>query len=644
MTNTLFNCIFDFHCITRQFAIIRPRCTFLWAWSVGTERAYPLTSITARIDFNFLALLMATLHVSSTHRLKVKDPTLWNHHRGGWTYAVRLIQENLHDQDGTLCISSVEDYVLDEEEINEPWVGFVHQVPKTTLKWFPDLQRLLQSDHLKNKMLPTCKGLFVLSSVVKEYLTTNWPTEFPQVPIAKIWYPATPGWRPFSMDSYNQSNPKKVLFIGEYMRNYKAFNDLQLPLGYAKVLLKPPDVNFSQMGITINQDIEVKEHVSDDEYDTLLQESVVFLNLVDAPANTTIIECLMRGCPIVVNRLQGLEEYLLREYPLFYEKQDLDQAARMITSHQSLAQAIQFMEEDCKSIKDQLTPKAFLGQLQNSAIFRSLPIPRSEQKLPLQQSFSVTVVICSYKRIHNMKGLFQRLVDQELENGQTFEVILWNNNFHAREELKQIAEPFVGSLNMKQIDSSENFYCIIRLAVVHLMRSNFMLICDDDVIPKPKFISRFLQKYDQYGGNVVLGCRGHTFERHDLDEEEPQLCWEDYENLHFHSEEEDDTQVHFLHADTCLIPRHILLQSMKYDLPYPEVILVDDYWLSFVFSHHLGVNIWKIKGDDIVQQTDDANDQSVALCQNPAVHEQRIRFYIYHMRQGWPNSVIAPNH
>ena len=84
---------------------------------------------------------------------------------------MRLVQESLHVEDGTLCISSVEDLVLDEVEINEP-------DSYTTLKWFPDLERLLQSDHFRDKMLPTCEGLFVLSSVVKEYLSANWPTEF----------------------------------------------------------------------------------------------------------------------------------------------------------------------------------------------------------------------------------------------------------------------------------------------------------------------------------------------------------------------------------------------------------------------------------------------------------------------------------
>lgn len=593
-----------------------------------------------------------------SRRLRVKCPTLWEHHRGGWSYAVDLLQEHLHDEDGTLFISSVEDLVMDKVNMDKPWVGFVHQVPKTKLKWFPDLERLLESDHFRGNMLSTCKGLFVLSAVVKTYLTEHWPAGISKVPIVKVWYPATPGGMLFSWEKYNQSNPKKVLFIGEFMRNYRAFNDLQLPSGYLKILLKPPDVDFAKLGITFNPDVQLKEHIPDDEYDHLLQESVVFLNLLDAPANTTVIECLMRDCPIVVNRLPGLEEYLLPSYPLFYENHDLAQAAKMITSHESLTKAISFMQQD-HPIKKLVEPNAFLHQLQNSSIYRTLPVPPSQRALPLQQVFSVTVVVCSYKRLHNMDRLFQCLAKQELETDQTFEVILWNNNYGVSKELRAIADPFVQGLNMKIIDSSENFYCIIRLAVAHLMRSDIMLICDDDVIPQPSFIQRFLQKYKQYGPNVALCCRGHTFMRHELNEEEPEHCWEDYEHLRFHGEKEEDTQVreflfnmyktilsiyvflqiHFLHADSCLIPRRLLLDAMKFDLPYREIILVDDYWLSFVFSHHLRVKIWKIRGEDIVEQTLDADDEKVALFHNPSVKEQRIRFYVYHMRKGWPNSV-----
>ena len=56
-------------------------------------------------------------------------------------------------------------------------------------------------------------------------------------------------------------------------------------------------------------------------------------------------------------------------------------------------------------------------------------------------------------------------------------------------------------------------------------------------------------------------------------------------------------QVHFLHADSCLIPRSLLLEVASYALPSPDYILIDDYWMSFVLSHHLRVPLWKIKGD-----------------------------------------------
>lgn len=93
-----------------------------------------------------------------------------------------------------------------------------------------------------------------------------------------------------------------------------------------------------------------------------------------------------------------------------------------------------------------------------------------------------------------------------------------------------------------------------------------------------------------------------------------------------------------MHADNCLIPRQILFELCSYDLPRSDYILVDDYWMSFVLSHHLQVPLWKIKGDKIFSSTPCSDDESIALYYNKDVREQRINFYVYHMRQGWPNS------
>lgn len=76
-----------------------------------------------------------------------------------------------------------------------------------------------------------------------------------------------------------------------------------------------------------------------------------------------------------------------------------------------------------------------------------------------------------------------------------------------------------------------------------------------------------------------------------------------------------------------------------YDLPSPDYILVDDYWMSFVLSHHMRVPLWKIKGDAIYSYMDCSEDQDIALYYSNHVQEQRVNFYVYHMKQGWPASV-----
>src|SRR3984893_9231977 len=68
----------------------------------------------------------------------------WSHHRGGWKFVCRLIVEHLHCDDGVRFIGSVEDEVAERRIIAEPWVGFIHQVPKHDLKWFPELERLVK--------------------------------------------------------------------------------------------------------------------------------------------------------------------------------------------------------------------------------------------------------------------------------------------------------------------------------------------------------------------------------------------------------------------------------------------------------------------------------------------------------------------
>ena len=127
----------------------------------------------------------------------------------------------------------------------------------------------------------------------------------------------------------------------------------------------------------------------------------------------------------------------------------------------------------------------------------------------------------------------------------------------------------------------------------------------------------------QKNSGIFFFCRSHLHHR---------ICLNVIKFLLF--------QVHFLHADTCLFPKHLLTKVAEYPLPSYDTILVDDYWLSYVLSHLLHVPIWKIQGTNLFRSTPCAEDSNIALFLNPKVREERIKFYIYHMRKGWPNSAI----
>lgn len=54
------------------------------------------------------------------------------------------------------------------------------------------------------------------------------------------------------------------------------------------------------------------------DYDELLSQNIVFLNLIDCSAANTIIECIVRNTPILVNKLDPVVEYLGKDYPFYY--------------------------------------------------------------------------------------------------------------------------------------------------------------------------------------------------------------------------------------------------------------------------------------------------------------------------------------
>ncbi len=55
-------------------------------------------------------------------------------------------------------------------------------------------------------------------------------------------------------------------------------------------------------------------------YDILLGQSIIFLHLIDSAAVNTVIECIVRNTPMLINKTPGVCDLLGPEYPLYYDE------------------------------------------------------------------------------------------------------------------------------------------------------------------------------------------------------------------------------------------------------------------------------------------------------------------------------------
>ncbi len=551
------------------------------------------------------------------------NPVYWENHRGGWKYVVDIINQNFHSSEGVLFLSAVENEIVKGRKINEPWVGVIHQVPRHYIRGFPDLERLLV-DEVWRHNLQYCEGLFVISDYLKDYLENR----NLGVPINSIPYCTDLECPKFDYTSYKSKKQKNLIFIGEFLRRFETFNYLNAP-GYQKMLLNN-DV-YEKMGL-FDPDIEVLDRLNNDEYDNLLTESIVFLDLIDAPANTTVIECLARNTPILINKLRGVVQYLGDDYPFYYSS--IEEAEEKLTDEELILQTSEYLRS--KSKKDLIGRESFIQQFYNSEIYQGLPDINTSRSENLN-SYDISVVICSYNRVYNIDNLLACFCEQRFEG--KFELFIWNNKYENKEQLESICEKYKEQLQLTLIHSTENYYCVIRPAMSSVINSDLMMICDDDVVPGPGYLQHFFNKYFEYGPEAIICSRGHVFQPHELNEEHPEKVWESGKYMKFFDESSKDRKIHFFHADNCLIPRTVWERTLEFEWESYDFILVDDYWLSYIISDKLDIPIWKIKSDDHQQFTPCADDENIALFHNSNVIDQRINFYIHHMRNNWPNNV-----
>tara|TARA_R100001163_G_C5068494_1_gene208949 strand:+ start:19951 stop:22680 length:2730 start_codon:yes stop_codon:yes gene_type:complete len=350
-------------------------------------------------------------------------------HRSGWSYVVHHL-EKFHNPNGPIFDSFLDktfgwnyDFYVDSGVLpfKKSWVGVFHHTFNETYS-VNNLTEIFKRP-LFITSLATCKGIYVLSDYLKQWLVDKFDEiGFPNIKVNVLLHPTEIVDNTFKWNKFINNNDRKLVQIGAWYRNSYAIYSLCDLKHLKKAALKGRNMdnyylkdgqldeikdsliklgenwsldwisssgcgnvsrNLSHeesknrrhkylQGLIEDLDkrhnqVEIIDCLTNKQYDQLLTCNAVFLNLVDASAVNTVIECIVRATPLVINRLPAVEEYLGEDYPLFYD--NLKEATEILNNLDKLKQGHEYLAQ--KDVT-RFHINRFIKDLIKSEIFISL--------------------------------------------------------------------------------------------------------------------------------------------------------------------------------------------------------------------------------------------------------------------------------
>ena len=305
----------------------------------------------------------------------------YGRHRSGWAFAVEALA-CLHDSRAVYLDTFIERTFIWGKNVIPPekeWIGIIH-VPPVVPPWFRqdtnnDAIFLLPAWQRSYQL---CRGLFTLSEYHRQYLQPKLG-----VPLEVLLHPMEEPEIKWSFDAFLRNPARKIVQVGWWLRNMHAI--FELPPGkLQKVFLQVKDNTVFRKMIKEERDYriglglfeesmydsaEIIHFLPDSEYDRLIAENIVFINLYDASANNTVVECIARNTPLLVNKIPSVVEYLGPDYPFYYSSYEeavakAENVDQVFATHQYLKGL---------TIKERMTPKYFRDQVSSSALLAGKP-------------------------------------------------------------------------------------------------------------------------------------------------------------------------------------------------------------------------------------------------------------------------------
>lgn len=367
---------------------------------------------------------------SKFNMYKINQERLIDLHYSGWNYVINGMNRKLDNPDGIMFNGFIDKTFHWEYDFNskigiipyrEKWVGFLHHALDQNYSPYNCVE--LFNKPLFLESLKVCCGIYVFSEYLKKWVINILKEKgLDNVKVENLIHPTKTPDITFNYLKFLNNNDKSIIQIGGWYRNSYAIYELKSY--FNKIVLKglrmdnyfkPIEFDFDDIlkikynkkdnqnqvnkgcGIescgfeyhsskaeqTENkyltgmvsmlkrnyEKVKILENVSNLEFDLLLSQNIVFLELIDCSASNTVIECLIRNTPILINPHPAIVELFGINYPFYYKS--YEEANKKSDDINLIYKTHTYLKKIPKTI---LNIKYFIESIKQSKIYKSIDL------------------------------------------------------------------------------------------------------------------------------------------------------------------------------------------------------------------------------------------------------------------------------
>ena len=248
-------------------------------------------------------------------------------HRGGWKSVLENFAHNdIYNSNSNIDLFDIleSNFLWNTKYIcKNRWGGIIHCTPKTPpyLNCI-NINKLFENLNFINS-LKRCMFIVTLSRYITNFLEKKFKILNLNINVYTLKHPVeTNGVKLFDISKFSLNNNKLLIQIGQQLRKMTSIFRVKINKSYKKLWLTGTR-NLNKCNELLNKEfdyfeldrrafIEVQMYYTKtfEEYDDLLVKNIVFVDLFDAAANNTVLECIVRNTPIIINKCEGVIEYL----------------------------------------------------------------------------------------------------------------------------------------------------------------------------------------------------------------------------------------------------------------------------------------------------------------------------------------------